>query len=219
MYWYQYMALACMGICIIACFWHFFRLIRLGKPKDLSQKSGNLAKAEIYSYTTAMLPNKKESAYLHIPTFTAGMLFHIGTFVSLLLFVLFLFVDLDFFREYLPLAVLLLLLLVGLVVSSLCGFGLLLKRIFSNKLRALSSLDDYLSSFLTILFQVFTGFYLVFGDFAAIPYYISASILLLYLPVGKLRHAVYFFAARYQLGWFYGWRNSWPPSSSSETKQ
>jgi len=43
-------------------------------------------------------------------------------------------------------------------------------------------------------------------------YYVTAALLLLYIPVGKLRHLVYFFAARYQLGYFYGWRGSWPPS-------
>ena len=30
------------------------------------------------------------------------------------------------------------------------------------------------------------------------------------MPLGKLRHAVYYFAARYHLGFFYGWRNVWP---------
>ena len=31
------------------------------------------------------------------------------------------------------------------------------------------------------------------------------------MTVGKLKHVVYFFAARYHLGFFYGWRNVWPP--------
>jgi hypothetical protein len=30
------------------------------------------------------------------------------------------------------------------------------------------------------------------------------------MPLGKLRHVVYYFAARYHLGFFYGWRNVWP---------
>ena len=205
------MALACLAICFFACLWHFVRLVRLGKPNDLSQKSGSVAKAEVYSYTTAMLPNQKESAYLHIPTFTSGIIFHIGTFISLALFIVFFFTNTDIFREYLILAILMLLMLLALMLAAISGFSLFLKRMFSKKLRALSTIDDYLSNFLTTLFQIFTGFYLIFGEMFAPYYYISASILLLYLPVGKLRHVVYFFAARYQLGFFYGWRNSWPP--------
>jgi hypothetical protein len=34
---------------------------------------------------------------------------------------------------------------------------------------------------------------------------------MLYIPAGKLRHTVYFFAARYHLGYFFGWRGVWPP--------
>jgi hypothetical protein len=75
MLWYQYVSLGCLGVCFGACLWHFLRLIRLGKPKDLSKKSGNMARAQRYAYTTAMLPAQKESAYLHIPTFTAGIFF------------------------------------------------------------------------------------------------------------------------------------------------
>ena len=211
LFWYQYLSLGCVLVCVGACLWHFFRLIRLGKPKDLSKKSGNIARAELYSYTEAMLPANKESAYLHIPTFTAGIFFHIGTFIALLLFVVFFFVDPLFFREYLVLAILVLLLSLGLIAGAVCGFSLFLKRIFSKKLRELSNIDDFLSNLLTTVLQVFTALYLIFGNDFSLCYYLSASILLLYLPVGKLRHVVYFFAARYHLGFFYGWRNSWPP--------
>ena len=216
MFWYQYLCLGSLFVCVSACLWHFFRLVRLGKPKDLSKKSGNIARAEVYAYTKAMLPSQKESAYLHLPTFTAGVIFHLGTFTALLLFVVFFFVSPMFFREYLALAILILLLSFGLSLSVICGFILFLKRIFSEKLRALSTIDDYLSELITTGFQLLTGFYLIFGENFAMYYYILASIFFLYIPVGKLRHVVYFFAARYQLGFFYGWRNSWPPSPAKK---
>jgi hypothetical protein len=191
----------------------------LGKPKDLSKKSGNLARAQLYSYTAAMLPAQKESAYLHIPTFTAGIFFHAGTFLSLLLFVVFFFASPMLFRNNLALAILVLLLSLGLAVSTVCGFSLLLKRIFSKKLRDLSNFDDYLSNFLTTIFQLFTAFYLIIGNSFDVYYYIFTSILLLYLPVGKLRHVVYYFAARYHLGFFYGWRNTWPPAKKKNNEK
>jgi nitrate reductase gamma subunit len=212
MYWYHYLSLGCLFICLSACLWHFFRLIRLGKPKDLSQKSGSIPRAELYSYTIAMLPTQKESAYLHIPTFTAGVLFHIGTFVALLLFLVFFFVNPILLRDWLLLAIGILFAILLLGISVVCGGSLFFKRLFLRKLRTLSTMDDYVSVLLVTLFQLVTIFYLIFGDSVATYYYITASILLLYMPVGKLRHAVYFFAARYQLGFFYGWRNAWPLS-------
>jgi len=216
MFWYQYLSLGCLLVCLCACTWHFIRLVRLGKPKDLSKKSGNIPRAEVYSYTVSMLPNQKESAYLHIPSFTAGVFFHIGTFIGLLLFVVSFFISPEVLEGFHILNIWLILawlMLLGLVAGIICGLLLFLKHFFSKTLRALSTLDDYLSCFLTTAFQAFTAIYLVFGDGFAPYYYILVSVLLLYLPVGKLRHVVYFFAARYHLGFFYGWRNSWPPSS------
>ena len=46
---------------------------------------------------------------------------------------------------------------------------------------------------------------------ARVFYFLEASLLMLYLPVGKLRHTIYFFAARYHLGYFFGYRGTWPP--------
>ena len=216
MYWYHYLGLSSLGLCLGACLWHLFRLIQLGKPKDLSKKSGNIARAEIYSFTKAMLPMQKESAYLHVPTYAAGLFFHAGSFSSLLLFLVFFFVNPASFLGHLTLKILVLLLAFVLLIGIICGCSLFFKRLFSKKMRYLSTLDDYLSCFLTTIFQVFTVLYLVLGDNFAAYYYTLASILLLYIPVGKLRHIVYFFAARYHLGFFYGWRNSWPPDSDKK---
>jgi nitrate reductase gamma subunit len=218
MYWYQYLSLVCLSVCLSACLWHFFRLVRLGKPKDLSKKSGNVTKAVIYSNTTAMLPNKKESAYLHLPTYTAGILFHIGIFISLLLFVFTFFNKIGiwlFAYWWIPICI-----ICFLLISFSCGLFLFFKRLFSKKIRHLSNLDDYFSEIIVTLFQfatmlllLFTTFQLPHYFYIVCLYYVIASLLFLYLPLGKLKHVVYFFAARYQLGFFYGWRNSWPPST------
>ncbi|MDR0364253.1 MAG: hypothetical protein LBH92_04465 [Bacteroidales bacterium] len=165
-----------------------------------------MTRAEIYSYTLAMMPNNKESAYLHIPAFTSGIFLHIGTFLSIALFVVFFFVDPKIFPEWLTWTC-----VVILLVSAISGLSLLIKRMVSGKLRDLSNVDDFISNLLTTLFHIVTIFYLIFAYQAAIYYYIEVSLLLLYLPVGKLRHVIYFFAARYHLGFFYGWRNTWPP--------
>ena len=207
---YRLIALIAFLICFVSLAFHLFRLIRLGSPKDYSVKRGNLKSAITYSFTGAMNPFEKESAYLHFPTYTAGILYHIGTFLSIIIFFLLLFnisITGSFQWGFLCLA----------AVSSISGLGIFIKRITLKKLRFLSNPDDYISNFLVTAFQVLTLIVLV--NEAFIPYYfISAGLLFLYLPLGKLKHSLYFFAARYHLGFFYGWRGIWPVRSHGQTE-
>jgi len=182
----------------------------LGLPKDYSRKTGNLKSAVTYSFTGAMNPLKKESAYLHLPTYTAGILYHTGTFISIVLFFLF------FFDIKLSFALRLILICV-LIVSGISGIGIFIKRTITKKLRLLSNPDDYISNLIVTVFQIFTLIALFQESF--IPYYfICAALLFLYLPLGKLKHSLYFFAARYHLGFYYGWRRVWPVKSNKQIK-
>lgn len=205
----QYLAIAATLYCISSLLVHFVRLVRLGKPKDLSEKSGDTRKGILYANTVAMMPTQKESAYLHIPSYATGMLFHVGTFLSILIFFLSFF---DFFNVWIA-GTDRIHLIIALIVAVTClnGYALLLKRAFSKDLRPMSNPDDYISNALTSTFQLMTALYLCCSCDAMITiYYIVAIILLLYLPLGKLRHLLYYFSARYHLGFFYGWRNVWP---------
>jgi hypothetical protein len=76
-------------------------------------------------------------------------------------------------------------------------------------LRDLSAPDDYISNLLVTFFQFMTGFVIARHQLYPV-YFLLSSLLLLYFPLGKLKHAIYFFAARYHLGFFYGWRGIWP---------
>lgn len=206
----QYLAIAAAIVCVFSLLTFFLKIVRLGAPKDLSEKSGNTSKGIAYSNTTAMLPQNKESAYLHIPGYAAGMLFHIGTFVSLLLFVLSFF---PFFNEWIAGPDKIHLIIpVFLIVTCSCGYILLLRRAFSKDLKPLSNPDDYISNIMTSTFQLMTLLYLFLPAYPCVHtiYYIICILLFLYLPLGKLRHVVFYFAARYHLGFFYGWRNVWP---------
>jgi hypothetical protein len=207
---YRTISLIAFLVCFISLAYHLFRLIRLGSPKDYSFKRGNLKSAISYSFTGAMNPFEKESAYLHFPTYTAGILYHIGTFISIIIFFLLLFnisVTGEFQWGFLCL----------LAVSSICGLGILIKRITIKKLKSLSNPDDYISNLLVTAFQIFTLIMLVNETFT--PYYfLCAGLLFLYLPLGKLKHSLYFFAARYHLGFFYGWRGIWPAKSHGQTE-
>jgi hypothetical protein len=207
LFWYNWMTLAAFIICMIACFSHIIKLIRLGIPTDYSQQAGNLPKAIQYSFTKAMSPAKKESAFLHLPTYIAGIIYHLGTFLSIFIFFM---VYLNFKFNHLT----------GIIAASLLiltgmsGIGILVKRIVKKNLLALSNPDDFISNILVTLFQLASA-YILIVDNGMILYSIICSLLLLYLPLGKLKHAFYFFAARYHLGRFYGWRNVWPISHTN----
>lgn len=200
---YMLFALGALAICLFACIYHFLRIVRLGKPSDLSKPLGETGPAIRYAMTRAMDPRKKESAFLHLPTYTAGILYHLGTFLSLFLFVFFLF-------KIEPQGWLRMVITGFLIVSGGCGLAILVKRIIKNELRALSNADDFISNLMVTAVQLITATTLI--NVRLFPvYFISVSLLLLYLPVGKLKHTIYFFAARYHLGIFYGRRGVWPP--------
>lgn len=212
----QIIALIALAICFVLLLSHFIRIIRLGKPKDFSEKSGSVAKGVAYSNTVAMMPQNKESAYLHIPSYALGMLFHIGIFTSILIFILSFF---DFFNQWiindqcihyvLPLIT---------AVGATAGLSLFIKRLVNRNLRNLTNPDDYLSNGFTTLFQLATTLFLLMPACNCMvnTYYIVTTILLLYMPVGKLKHLLYYFSARYHLGFFYGWRNVWPQQKDAE---
>ncbi|NQV03418.1 MAG: hypothetical protein HQ542_12280 [Bacteroidia bacterium] len=203
MTWYEWIALIAVGVSLGVSIFHVFRLVRLGNPHDNAPAAGRVGPAVLYAMTGAMNPAKKESAYLHLPTYVAGIFYHLGTFLSMLLFLL--------IWIHLPFSPLLIIILsCFLVVSAACGVGILVKRASNKELRALSNPDDYLSNILVTLFQIGTLLTLSLPEVEPV-YFILSSILFLYIPLSKLKHVIYFFAARYHLGFFYGWRGVWPP--------
>jgi len=228
---FQIIALIAMAFCALALLLFFSKLVRLGAPKDLSEPSGSVKEGVIYSNTLAMLPNQKESAYKHLPSFVSGMLFHAGIFLSLLMLIISFFPCLiQWIVNYCWIQYA----ITGmLLITSICGLSLFIKRVIHKSLRSFSNLDDYLSNGLSTLFQIFTLLWVLTPgvDAVHVPhlialwqlllipsvctihtcYYIVVILFMLYMPLGKLKHFLYYFSARYHLGFFYGRRNVWPP--------
>lgn len=207
----QIVALLALAICFALLLAHFLRIIHLGKPNDYSEKSGSVARGVAYSNVRAMMPQNKESAYLHLPSYALGMLFHIGTFSSFLIFILSFF---KFFNQWLIQdAGIHYLISALLAVTAVCGICLFVKRLVNKNLKYFTNPDDYLSNAFTTLFQIATCLYLLMPACTIMIniYYVFAAVLFLYMPLGKLKHLLYYFSARYHLGFFYGWRNVWPP--------
>lgn len=206
MKWHIITALAALAISVAMLLIQLLKLITSGKPKDLSKGAGNVSAGVAYSYTKAMSPMEKESAYLHLPTYAAGMIYHAGIFATLLLFLLFISSLFEIPQTISMITGAL------LIVSGLCGLAVLFKRFINAGLRSLSGADDYISNFLTTLAIFATAAYLLYEQ-AELPYYLIVSVLLLWIPLGKTRHLLYFFFARYHLGYFFGKRGTWPPKS------
>ena len=225
---YTYLLLAISVLFCITSFVTWMYRLRRGKMTDYAKAKGSVNEGIVYSYTVAMLPQHKESAFLHLPTYTAGIIYHLGTFTAFLILALTVFFPellLSPFtqathfngfitkyanywtvREWLRL-------ILGVVVTmgSLCGLGVLLKRIFSKELRYLSDVDDYTSNIIVTNFQIASALtmFCPFCHGIQLWLLLSASIVFFYIPIGKLRHIFFFFAARIQLGKFFGKRGVW----------
>ena len=204
MTWYQAFNLLALTVCTVSLAYQFFRLLRPGFPTDFSPPAGSVNRAIGYAFTGAMSPRKKETAFLHLPTYVAGIIYHVGTFLSILIFLLI------WAGAKLP-EIVWVLFAAALSASVLCGVGMLVKRGINKGLRELSNPDDYISNILVTGSQAITILVLLFPDRFTAVYYLFTGVFMLYLPTGKLKHLLYFFSARMQLGFFFGRRGVWPP--------
>lgn len=150
MYWFQWLSVFALSICLLSCAWHSYRIIRLGTPPEYAKRAGHIGKAVRYSFTGAMSPKVKESAYMHMPTYVAGIIYHIGTFAAIILFLLSLFNI--WLHGWMMLAAASLMLAAGL-----SGLAILIKRMSKHELRTLSNPDDYISNILVTAFQLVTA--------------------------------------------------------------
>ncbi len=177
-------------------------LARGGGRREFSRRAGRPGAGLFYNFTVALLPGHKESARLHPAEFVAGVMLHLGVFAAL--------------GEVLMLLTAAKIGWAGLIgLRGLAGIGgvaaiiLFARRVGSPLLRALSTPDDYVA-------VLATGGLLALGVFPALASGAVllgyAGLLLLYLPLGKLRHAVFFFVARADYGWRLGYRAVYPPA-------
>lgn len=211
MEWFNYLAIFTAAFCFTTFLYRLIYLLSLGLPKDLSKETGSVKSGILYSFTGAMSPKEKESAFLHLPTYAAGMLYHIGIFSSLLFFIWVIF------TLFAPLTLPSLVgtgLVILLSLSFMAGFSILIKRVISKELRYLSCADDYISNFLTTISLAATILYILLPQ-SRIIYFIIMAMLFTWMPIGKTRHLLYFFFARIHLGFFYGRRGAWPTANKS----
>jgi nitrate reductase gamma subunit len=193
--------LASFGVFLAAACFLVTQVFLSAGTRDPAEIRGNSSTAVLYSFTGAMSPLKKESARRHVPTYVGGLVFHAGVFVS------FFWVAIHFLGIAANPAVSR---LSGgfLIIAALVGFALFVKRIVKLKLRSFSTVDDYASNLLVVGFLATSAWALFDARFLPVSF-VYASVLFLYIPLGKLRHAIFFPLARVYLGLFYGRRGVW----------
>jgi nitrate reductase gamma subunit len=211
--------LVSLGVCVVGSAWQVAQVVAAGGLGDNAARRGSPVAGVLYSATLAMLPWKKESARLHPISYVLGVIYHLGTFLGF------------FWLAALalgagaavsdpgtgalastagnPWAWFARLSAVALGLAAIAGLALLVKRVVTPALRYYSSPDDYFSNALVTTFQVVGALSLLRAGLAPVLFVVGGAVLI-YLPFGKLRHAVYYLPVRILLGLFYGRRGVWP---------
>jgi hypothetical protein len=190
--------------CLLALVWEFLRARAFGKRRYFSKPAGDPAAGVRYAFLQGMAPQAKESVMLHLPSYGAGLMYHAGIFAA--------FALLAARISGVGLPSLAVWLLAGLGMGGALGGGaLLLKRCFQPHLRGISNADDFLANALV------TAFAALASGAAWVPglegvWMLEGIVLLLYVPLGKIRHCLFFFPTRYCLGAFLGHRGVFPPA-------
>jgi hypothetical protein len=185
----------------------------LAQPRvpDPSQPKGSVLGGVYYAFTGGMLPWKKESVRLHWFSYVRGVLFHLGIFTGIVVLLLSLFVDIGNSASAAAFSPTL-----GLgVVAGILG---IVARLTDRNLRALSTLDDYVSVSLVILFLL-AALSFVFDAASRAMFYAMTSALCLYVPWSKVRHFVYFFFSRMTFGAMFGRRGVLPAPKTNAWKE
>jgi hypothetical protein len=160
----------------------------------------------IYLFTAANHPLRKESIRGHPMEFALGVVLHVGALAALA-------VLLTAALRPAAGAALLARLPAGFLAALAAGLALLARRALSADLRAMSTPDDYLAAGATCgLLAAAAAAGLAPGLLAPALFY--TALLLIYLPLGKLRHALFFFLARTDHGRRLGRRGVLPPAAS-----
>lgn len=173
-----------------------------GPRRRFAPPAGDASAGIRYAFTGALSPRAKESAREHPLAWAAGMAFHGGVFAGLLALAL----ALAGLRPPFPVAAIL-----GLLcgLGGLCGLGLQAKRLLQPELRALSHPDDWIANLLATALPLLALGWLA-NPRLETAFFAGALALLVYAPMGKLRHAVFFFLSRRHLGAFFGRRGTFP---------
>ncbi|MDR7418309.1 MAG: hypothetical protein QN178_05305 [Armatimonadota bacterium] len=180
---------------------------RRAAPVDRAPAKGDPARGVRYAFTVGMAPWTKESTRLHALAYLRGVGFHLAIFAGAAVLL---------GRPVWPMLPPWL----RAAAAGALGLGALLgaagsvMRLREPHLRALSTVDDHVSIWLVTASLAMTGLALWEAQFI-VPMYVAAALMLAYIPLGKIRHCLYFFLAKGYFGRFGGRRGVLPPRGPS----
>lgn len=186
------------GFAIAGLAWRWRLTARLPLVREQAEPRGSAARGTLYAFTLGMAPWAKESTRRHSLSYARGIGFHIAIFLDLALLI----ASPWWSGWSTPVRYVLAL---GSGLGALLGAaGVLMRRIEAN-LRALSTFDDLLAVSLVTMFLAACAICLAWP--ALLPMaYILATVMFVYVPLGKIRHCIYFFFSRRFFGAFIGRR-------------
>jgi len=200
-----YFILGTAFVALAALIWQVVHTFFLGRKTLLSENRGDWKKGVIYAFGKGMMPWEKESAKKHLLTYSAGFGYHFGIFSA------FLYLCLLIIGNTVPHWVIFII-RYFMISGLLFGVGLLIKRMTHAQMQLISCPDDYVSNVLVDIFlslAILTSFTYSFKLF----FMGTAGILMLYIPVGKIRHCFFFFYSRILFGRFFGRRGVFPKAN------
>jgi hypothetical protein len=199
---FQLLALAGLLAGLYGIYLRYAETKRRVLPTDRSPVKGNISHGIAYAFTTGMMPWAKESTRIHMIAYLRGIGFHLGIFTAIGMVIL------SPFWRFLPLLLswtLFWMLALGAILGAAGG----VMRILEHNLRGLSLPDDHFAVWLTTLFVAVTGLAVVNEAFV-VPMYILSAVTFVYVPLGKIRHCLYFFFSRLFFGKIFGRRGVFP---------
>ena len=202
MLFFQLLALAGLIAGLFGIYIRYARTKRRALPADRSPIKGDILRGIRYAFTTGMMPWAKESTRIHMIAYLRGIGFHIGIFAAIGAVIIS-----PFWGSLPPILsrVLFWVLAIGAILGAAGG----IMRIVEHNLRALSLPDDHFAVWLTTLFIAAAGMAMINEAFM-IPMYIVSAVTFVYVPLGKIRHCLYFFFSRNFFGKFFGRRAVFP---------
>lgn len=171
-------------------------------PADKSPLKGNPSHGITYAFTKGMMPWAKESTRLHMVAYLRGIGFHVGIFTAIGALLISPFWTLlpSFLSSTLGWI---------LTLGALLGAAGGLMRIAEHNLRGLSIPDDHFAVWLVTVWMAASAL-AVWNEAWMAAYYILSAVTLAYVPLGKIRHCLYFFFSRVFFGKFFGRRAVYP---------
>jgi len=195
-------ALAWTGANFIS-FWR--RLLKLRRLGPEAWPRGNSREGVIYALGKGLLPWEKESTRRHWLIYLIGISYHLSIATG------FLCLGITIFSPQ-PSSSPRLFLTSVLTIGVGAGVFLFLRRVLDPKLRKLSQPDDYAANLLVDSFLFSAALTMVKLGTEAF-FLVVSFCLILYIPLGKIRHCVFFLPSRFIFGRYFGRRGILPKRS------